>query len=43
VVIAISFILFGSIFSAVVGQRRPQSARPAKRLEAPLQASTFDL
>jgi uncharacterized membrane protein len=43
VVIAISFILFASIFSSVVGQRRSQPARAAKRLEAPRQAAAFDL
>lgn len=43
IVIAISFILFGSIFSNVMGQRRAQPARPAQRLEAPRQAAAFDL
>ena len=43
IVIVISFILFGSIFSTVVGQRRPQPAPPARHLEAPRQASAFDL
>src|SRR5829696_7382599 len=41
VAIAISFIVFASIFSSVVGQRRSQPARAAQRLEAPRQAAAF--
>lgn len=43
VVIAISFVLFASVFSALVGQRRAQPAPPARRVEAPRQVSAFDL
>jgi hypothetical protein len=43
VVIVLSFILFGAIFSTVVGQRRSQPTSPSRRLEAPRQASAFDL
>jgi uncharacterized membrane protein len=43
VVIVISFILFGSIFSTVVGQQRQRPAPPARQVEAPRPISAFDL
>jgi uncharacterized membrane protein len=43
VVIALSFIIFGAIFSTVAGQRQAHPASPERRVEAPRPISAFDL